>query len=434
MKFVITRRGFIIPLIAGIILLFQNWVPAAKLLCLGLNVLGLAVIALDYFILPEAKAFQFTRILPEQFFLHIKETVRVRISYDISIPLKLQFQDTPPESFACDRKPISCSLPGGFRDAEVSYEVRPQLRGASHFDAIGIRISSPLGLLYRQFKVFRKDRIQVFPRLQTEKEGLQSLFYMSRVESRIQRTYGPGREFAQMREYRRGDDMRAIHWKRSARINKLIVREFEPEKGQNVFIMIDGGRLMNAETGHMSKVDWALSSSIALAREALNRHDAVGIMGFSNRVDTYVLPSNKKPQLTAVVKAVYGFQPGFVEPDYHHVFQWVRANLKNRCIIVLFTDFIDPYLSSEVISYIKLLKRKHRMICCALGHNDIQEIGFRQTDSLAEAMYASVVRESLDNRRQILVDLARNGVDIIDVPPDRVSGAVLTGYARARWG
>jgi uncharacterized protein (DUF58 family) len=434
MNFVITRRAFLLPLAAGVILLFQNWLPGARVICIGLNALALILIALDYFLLPDPAAFAISRHLPEQLFLNVKDVIGIKIIYDLPIPVRLQILDKPPMSFLHDRQAILCSLPKGYGEADISYEVVPKLRGAMPFDTMGIRLSSPFGLIARQFKVSLKQSTNVFPRLPTEKEGLQSHFYVSQIESRLQRMYGPGREFSQMRDYQRGDDIRSIHWKRSAKSNKLIVREFEPEKGQNVFLVVDGGRLMNAETGGMSKVDWALSSAISLAGEALNKHDSVGILAFSNQVETFVLPSNKKPQLSVIVRAVYGFQPSFMEPDYRHVLLWLQANLKQRCIIILYTDFIDPYLSSELVNSIKVLKRKHRIICCAMGHADMKEIGYQESESLAQATYAAVVRESLDNRRQILSNLTRSGVDIIDVSPDKLCGAVLNRYALARWG
>jgi uncharacterized protein (DUF58 family) len=275
---------------------------------------------------------------------------------------------------------------------------------------------------------------RVFPRLPTEQEGLQSYLYISRIESRIQKTYGPGREFSQMREYQRGDDIRSIHWKRSARAHKLIIKEFEPEKGQTIFMMIDGGRLMMAQTEGMSKTDWALSSCISLAAEALKKHDSVGALCFTNKIESYILPANKRLQLPLLVRSIYAFQPGFIEPDYRSVFAWVNANIKHRCIVVVYTDFIDKTLSEELSTSITLLSKKHRVICCAIGNSSLSRIGYTYTRSLADTVFAAVVRESIDNRIKILSDLTRQGVNVIDVPPNRLCGAVLTNYTRLRWG
>jgi uncharacterized protein (DUF58 family) len=243
------------------------------------------------------------------------------------------------------------------------------------------------------------------------------------------KVYGPGKEFAQMRIYRPGDDKKTIHWKRSARCGTLIVREYEPEQGQYIFIMIDGGRLMMAETGGLSKVDWAVASAVSLAREALAKKDSVGVMAFSNTVETYLLPSNKKIQLSTFVKTIHAFQPRFIEPDYRNAFHWMRAHVKDQSIVVVYTDFIDPYLSSELATFIKLLKNRHRVICCAMGFQDLHKAGYRTAETLNDAVFTSVVRESIDNRKRVLHELSKAD----DVFPEKLCAAVLNSYIRARW-
>lgn len=433
MKFVITGRGFILPVIAGIILLFKNWIPGAVGLCVIINLMGIVLIAIDYFMIPDPEAFSVTRIFPSQFFLGVQEKVVVRVEYSISLPTGIIFIDHPPPGFKYEDKRYVGKLSKGDGIFELSYMLEPMSRGEHTYETAGMRLSSPIGFISRQTPIKVKDIVHVYPRLPTEKEGLQSRFYLARTESRQMKNYGPGREFAQMRDYRLGDDIKNVHWKRSARCGKLIVREYEPEQGQNIFIMIDGGRLMMAETSGLSKVDWAVASAISLAREALTKKDSIGIMGFSNTVDTYLMPSNKKIQLTTFMKTIYAFQPRFIEPDYRNAFYWMHAHVKTQSIVVIYTDFIDPYLSSELAAFIKLLKKRHRIICCAMGFQDLHKAGYANSEMVKDAVFASVVRESIYNRKKVLNELAKAKVDIVDVFPEKLCAAVLNSYIKARW-
>ncbi|MBN1760337.1 MAG: DUF58 domain-containing protein [Chitinispirillaceae bacterium] len=433
MKFVITGRGLLLPVIAGIVLLFRHWIPGATALCVALNLLAVLCIAIDYFMIPEPGVFSVTRLYSRQFFLSTAAEIRVRLTYSIPIPLEIQFVDRPPAFFAFEKKRFRERLARGEGTFTLTYSVTPLRRGRHTFNNAGMRLQSPLGLVARQNAVALDDTVHVYPVIPDEKEGLHSRYYFAQTESRLVKTYGPGREFAQMRDYRPGDDRKNIHWRRSARCGKLIVREYEPELGQNIFMMIDGGRLMMAETGGLSKVDWAVASTISLAREALSKKDSIGIMGFSNRVETYLMPSNKKIQLTTLVRTIYAFQPKFIEPDYRNAFQWIRTHVKTRSIIVLYTDFIDPYLSGELAHHIRLLNRQHRVICCAMGFHDLRNVGYRPSDTINDAVLAAVARESIDNRKKILGDLLRAGVDVVDVLPEKLSAAVLNSYIQARW-
>jgi uncharacterized protein (DUF58 family) len=395
--------------------------------------LAVLCIAVDYFMIPDPKFFTFSRIYSDRFFLQTAADVTVRISYSIPVPLSLLFVDQPPPAFRYEDKRYQGRLSRGEGTFTFSYTLVPLRRGMHTFKTAGMRLLSPAGLVARQAAVRTSDTIHVYPVIPHEREGLQSRFYFAQTESRRLRTYGPGREFAQMRDYRPGDDKKNIHWRRTARCGRLIVREYEPELGQNIFIMIDGGRLMMAETSGLSKVDWAVASAISLAREALSKKDSIGIMGFSNSVETYLMPSNKKIQLTTFVKTIYAFQPRFIEPDYRNAFQWINSHVKTRSIIVLYTDFIDPYLSGELAHYVRLLNRKHRVICCAMGFHDLYRAGYLASGSLNQAVLAAVVRERIDNRKKVLNDLARAKVDVVDVVPEKLCAAVLNSYINARW-
>ena len=190
---------------------------------------------------------------------------------------------------------------------------------------------------------------------------------------------------------------------------------------------------MLAEYLEMTKVDWALSACVALADEALRRHDAVGLACFSNNVEGYVAPSNKEHQLSALIETASRFQPQFLEPDYGAVFRWTFGTIRNRSIVLLFTDFFDAYLSQELYAYILLLRKKHRVVCCVLTHPEMERLGGAAATSVRGATTAAVIRENIDNRKMILHELRRSGVDIVDTAPEELGGAVLTAYAKARW-
>ncbi|MFW6245455.1 MAG: DUF58 domain-containing protein [Fibrobacterota bacterium] len=433
MKFILTPKSFFLPGIAGVVLLFQNWIPEAQLIFALLNIIALILITMDYFTLPGPDKFQMRRSVPERLFLRKEDSVTVGLLFSTPVPLHIILFDVPPVSFVAENPRARFRAHTGANDLVFTYQVRPEVRGHFSFSEGGMRILTPLGLIARQFTLECRTETDVFPCLPSEQEDLRSLFYMSRIESRIMRVYGPGREYSQLRDYVIGDDRRSIHWKKSAVTNSLVVKEFEPEKGQNVFLMIDGGRLMMAELQGLSKVDWALSSSFSLAREALNQRDSVGIMGFSNEIDIMLKPSNRQTQLSSIVKAMYSFQPRFIETDYGTAFKWAYSNLSHRCIIIVYTDFIDPSLSRELGVHIQFLNKKHRVICCALGLPGLQEAGFSSSNTLSDAVFRAVVREGLDSRKEVLAGLRKAGVDVIDSSPDTLGGAVLSHYARIRW-
>jgi uncharacterized protein (DUF58 family) len=433
MQFMVRGRFFILPAAGAGVLLFQHWLPAARSICITLNIITLSLAAIEYFMMPDPGLFSLSRILPRQLYHRREDRVTVMVKVILPVPVFLTIQDRPPEYF-CDRDPqFTLAAGSGEQEFACPYAVRPRRRGEFAFGGIGVRVTTAIGFVARQFIVPARQDVVVYPGFPRRRDEFLSRFYTSVSPNRTMRSYGPGCEFYQMREYKRGDDIRAVHWKRSARCGAMIVREFEPEKGQNIMLMVDGGRLMLAEYLDMTKVDWALSACVSLADEALHRHDAVGLVCFSNAVERYVAPSNKENQLSALIETASRFQPQFLEPDYGSVFRWTFSALKNRSIVLLFTDFFDAYLSQELYSYILLLRKKHRVICCVLTHPGMESLGYSPGKSVRDVTTAAVIRENLDNRRMILQELRRSGVDIVDTAPEELGGAVLSAYAKARW-
>jgi uncharacterized protein (DUF58 family) len=433
MRFLLRGRFFILPAAGAAVLLFQNWLPAARLVCIALNALALMIAAVEYFLMPDTRCFSFSRTLPRQFFHRREGVVTVTVRAALPVPVVITLQDRPPDFFRDSDPQFIFTAGSGVHEYSCAYAVTPRRRGEFCFGAVGVRMTTRIGFVARQFIAPVEQRVVVYPRFPRRGEEFLSRFYTTVLPNRAMRSYGPGCEFYQMRDYRAGDDIRAVHWKRSARSGAMIVREFEPEKGQNIMLMVDGGRLMMAEYLEMTKVDWAFSACMALAEEALRRHDAVGLACFSNAVDRYVAPSNKEHQLSLLIESASRFKPQFLEPDYGSVFRWTFSALKNRSIVLLFTDFFDAYLSRELYAHILLLRKKHRVVCCVLTHPEMERLGNAADASVRGATTAAVIRESIDNRKTILEELRRSGVDIVDTAPEELGGAVLSAYTKARW-
>jgi uncharacterized protein (DUF58 family) len=424
MRFLLRKKFFILPVAGVCLLLFQHWVPLARECCIALNFFTLACAALEYFLMPDPHLFAASRELPRQFFHRRGDTVRLTLSTALPLPVFISVQDRPPEQFRETDPVFEVAVSRGAREHRFTYPICPLCRGEFSFGGIGIRMTTRIGLIARQFTIPCSQSVVVYPPFPDSGEALLSRYYTLALPNRTMRVYGPGSEFHQMR---------AVHWKRSARSGTLITREFQPEKGQNVLLMVDGGRLMLAEYASMTKVDWALSACVSLADEALRKRDAIGLSCFSNAIERYVAPSNKINQLTKLIEATSRFQPQFIEPDYGAVFRQTYLSLKNRSIVVIFTDFFDPYLSADLYAHILLMRRRHRVICCVLTHPDMERQGFRTVRSLGEATEAAVIRENIDNRNTILRELRRCGIDIVDTAPEKLNGAVLSAYIRARW-
>jgi len=432
-KFLLQPKFFIIPGLSGIILLFQNWIPGAVIFCVVFNIFVLIVTGFEYILLPDERLISVKRLVPDQFYHLKKEIIGLKIFSNLKLPVKITIQDRVPHTLGDHDAVYTEVLPAGENELELEYSVCPRQRGIFSFELAGVRITTRIGFIAKQFTIPLKQDIKVYPAFKINKNEFLSRFYYLDAPNRRMRSYGPGNEFEQVRDYVIGDDMRTVHWKQSAKRGNLVVKEYEPEKGQNLFIMFDGGRLMMAEFDGKSKLDWAISAGMTLAEEALNKSDSVGVLTFTSHVEQCLVPSNRKKQLKNIVQSLYQFQPQYLEPNYKMAVNTAHSILKQRSIVIIFTDFFDSYLSEELISSIQFLKQRHKVICVVISQPELMQIAYKSSESILDATVATLTRESIDNHSQILQSLRNSKVGIVEAEPDEIMGGVLNAYMQTRW-
>jgi MoxR-like ATPase len=161
--------------------------------------------------------------------------------------------------------------PGAF--AAIGYRLRPQRRGDAHFGAAHVRIASPFGLWRRIHRVGPRQDVKVFPDFSSLLgHTLTATDRRAPTAGAIRkRRRGEGTDFRQLREYRKGDSLRSIDWKATARHQKPISREYQEERDQQVVFLLDTGRRMLAEDDGSTHFDHALNAVLTLASWPRNR-------------------------------------------------------------------------------------------------------------------------------------------------------------------
>jgi uncharacterized protein (DUF58 family) len=153
------------------------------------------------------------------------------------------------------------------------------------------------------------------------------------------RKLGLSLEFEHVKEYTRGDDIRIINWKATARKGGLMVNNYLDERSQQVFCIVDKGRLMKMPFDKLSLLDYAINASLVMCNVSLRRHDRFGLITFAEKIGT-ILPADKKAtQLQNVLQILYNQTTRFLESDFEMLYKQVRANVRHRSLLILFTNF-----------------------------------------------------------------------------------------------
>jgi uncharacterized protein (DUF58 family) len=385
--------------------------------------------ALDYLLNPIFRKVEAYRSVDSKLSLGAENPVTITLKNDSPYTLSFQIKDDFPPEFRFSAIYHELIVPPVSRRSLV-YHLRPIRRGRYRFGDIHLRCRGVLGLVTRQRTIPAEEEIRVYPSI-IEIRKYELLARRGRLHEiglKSSRLYGTGTELERLREYQPDDDYRHIDWKATARRNQPITREFELERSQNIFIMIDSGRRMAAQLGDLVKLDYAVNASVMAGYVCTLRGDRIGILTFSDRIIRYIVPRSGKTQFYRILESLYDLQPELVEPDYRRAFQYLASKHKKRSLIILFTDILDEETAQDLLVCIQVLARYHMIMCVTLSDTNILNMAKRHPRRSEDVYRRFVAEKLLREKREALDLLSTRGVITLDVPADRLTMSVVNRY------
>lgn len=413
-----------IALLAAAAPLFFLSVPVA----LGVDLVLLALLALDAWSVPGADRLPAVRRTPPRISLGAQAEVEIRL--DNRTPRRVRVRvtdDLPPLLERQGADVLDAWIPAG-REERLGYAVKALRRGDGVFGDVHLRVAGPLGLAWMQRRVPRADAVRVIPGV-LEVKRYRLLGMRNRLREagfRSVRQRGEGGAFESLREYARGDDPRTVDWKASARRGGLIVRQFEMERRQNVIIAIDAGRLMTQKVGERERLDYALTAALLLADVAGVHDDAVGLLVFSDGVEAFLPPARKS--LSRLAEALGQVHAKLVEPNYPAAFTYLGQQVRRRSLLVVFTDIIDPLASAAIVSQLSRAADRHLPLVVAIRNPDLEAAAALEPVDDAAVYRRAAAEELLQARAAALAAMQRAGVLVADTRPGDAVPAVVNRY------
>jgi uncharacterized protein (DUF58 family) len=391
---------------------------------------GLVVIvARDLALLPGRAGFAVRRVMPEPFSLGEVEEVRVVIENPAAAGLTARLADhAPPEL-----KPQPREVAGSFdRDGrlELAYTTFSPRRGAYHFGPVDLQLMRDDGWWRRQVRLPQPHEVAVFPNVVAIKRVQLTLRRGLRAMAGTRRARPPGAStaFAGLRDYVRGDDIRRVSWTATARRDRPVVVEVEAERGQQVMIALDCGRLMTAPAGNLDKLDYAVNAALMLAWVAQAYGDRVGLMTFDDRVSGFIKPERGSAQLRRITEALYSIKADYVEPDFGHALTHMALRLGRRSMVIVLTDVQDPEASKELVAHCLRLAARHLVLVVAMSDPAVLQARDAPVTTSARAYEWAAAEEFVASRRESFELLRRGGVLGLDVVAGSLSPALVERY------
>lgn len=369
------------------------------------------------------------RELTERFSAGDHNKVKLHFRNHYGFPARLRVIDELPVQFQ-ERKWLRKMRLEVNGNAELEYTLRPTDRGEYVFNDINVFVKGPLGLVVRRY-IFPAYRVvKVYPSyLQMRR------FQLLAVSNRLQevgvkriRKLGHSLEFEQIKEYVRGDDYRTINWKATARKDSLMVNNYTDERSQQIYCLINKGRVMKMPFQGMSLLDHAVNAALVLSNVALVKLDKAGLITFSEQVDSFLPADKKSTQMNLILEALYRQQTRFLEADYEKLFSVIRNRVSNRSLLVLFTNFESLEGLQREMTALKKMAKYHLLLVVFFENTELQSVITGKASTIEDIYIKTIAEKFAYEKRLMVKELHMNGIPAILTSPEHLTVNTINKY------
>jgi len=434
-------------LIAGFLLLVPGfWDARLTWAMVAFEVLVLLAALFDGLRLPRAAQLTAGRTWSNVPALDSETEIELTIENNGHMIIECRLVDDLPPALVAD--PATHRLTAFPRvPANVRYRVEPTERGDRETGWLYVRYRSPLGLAERWAMAPLTQKVRVYPALRTGEEQQIFLARSRQIDLQLRqaRQRGLGRDFESLRDYREGDDLRDVCWTASARRGGLITRQYQTERSQAVWIVLDCGRLMRsrvsatapgqsalpvAEPGARvhSKLDFACTTAVALAQLALFSGDRVGLLAYGQGIQQRLLPGRGAAHLRQLIESLAQVRAETSEADHLRATATLNRLQPRRSLILWVTDLAETAMRPEVIDGAMQLLRRHVLLFVAMAQPEVDRIADARPKNVEQMFRAAAAQEMAGRRELLLARLHEHGALTLDLNPEALTSTVLNNY------
>ncbi|WP_378183976.1 DUF58 domain-containing protein [Aquimarina sp. SS2-1] len=405
---------------------FEDFFGVAKLLFYVLVVITVFDILLLY---RNKFGIQGTRILPEKLSNGDENPIQIQVANRYRFNTGIRIIDEIPIQFQQRNFEIASKLKPS-EEKQFNYNVRPVQRGEYHFGNVNIFTSSPIGLVERKQKFSNEAMVPNYPSfLQLKK--YEFIAFTNRLKlyglKKIRRI-GNTLEFEQIKDYVSGDDIRNINWKATAKRNHLMVNQYQDEKSQPIYSVIDSGRVMKMPFNELSLLDYAINSTLVISNIAIKKQDKAGIFTFSRKVENTVVAQRRKGQMNLILETLYNINTDFAESDYARLYIDIKRSITHRSLLLLYTNFETLDGLNRQLPYLQAIAKNHLLVIIFFENTELKSFLDKAAHSTRQIFEKTIAEKFVYEKKMIANELSRHGIHSILTSPEDLTVNTINKY------
>lgn len=310
------------------------------------------------------------------------------------------------------------------------YTIKPNTRGMYSFGDTLLYLSSKVGLVSRQYRANNPLEIEVYPSIiQMKKYELAHLNKLHQfLGIKKIRRIGHSYDFEQIKDYVQGDDYRSLNWKATGRYNRLMVNQYQDQNAQPVYCVIDKSRYMKMPFNGMSLLDYAINASLVISNTALKKKDKMGLITFSDKLETVIKADNKPYQLKRILESLYNERERMPEANYELLYTFVQKSIRQRSLMFLFSNIETKSSLERILPLLKGISKNHLVVMIFFENNELTEFATQKPEELKD-IYLSVTSQKIISEKEVIIQtLRQNGVHTIFTRPENLTMNTLNKY------
>lgn len=428
------KRRFYL-LMTATILMMAAGAALPPLFVVGKVLLALVVLAVgaDIALLWLRRGIAAERKMADRFSNGDENPVRIRAESSYPFAIDVEIIDEIPVVFQRRDVLFRASLPT-HGETTISYTLTPTRRGVYDFGRVRVFAATRLGLVQRRFTCCQLTDVKVFPSymMLRQYELLAMSNQITEMGIKRIRRIGHNTDFDQIKNYVDGDDYRTINWKATARRSlgtpRLMVNVFQEERSQQVFNVIDKGRMMQQTFDGMALLDYAINAALVLSYVAVNKQDKAGLITFSDEFGTFVPSSNHTGHMRLLQEALYAEQTHFRETDYSALLAGLSKRVNRRSLLILYTSFTSMAALRRQLPFLRQLSQRHRLLVVFFEDQELRDYVAAPAQTTEQYYRHAVAERFLYEQRLIVHTLRQYGIQALLTTPAGLSVDVVNKY------
>ena len=355
--------------------------------------------------------------------------IHIALNNQFTFPVYLKIIDEIPFQFQQRNFEVKRKIKALAKD-DYRYFLRPTERGEYFFGNLNIYTTSPLRLISRRFTYDNNQMVPTYPSyMQLRKYDLMA-FSNNLFQYGLKkiRRIGHTMEFEQIKEYVQGDDLRTINWKATAKKNQLMVNQYQDEKSQNVYMVIDKGRVMKMPFNGLSLLDYAINATLVLSNVILKKQDKAGMFAFSKKVENRVVAEKRQSQMQLIMENLYNVKTDFFESDFSRLYVDVKKHVNQRSLIMLYTNFETLDGLHRQLPYLKGIAKNHLLVIVFFNNTELNDLIHKKASNVQE-IYDKVIAEKFAFEKRLIVnELRKYGIYSVLTQPENLTLDTINKY------